>query len=143
MVELFFFAHKQLLFASSSNISHRHIPGHYSGLAPVQTLDRNAEPLDLPASYLVDALFPHYIVNELSTLLCNILEGQRGPHINDIVQQLTVTPVTCRTQVECLEPKRCELSRRRTEFCSHWTFPTDVFFLCLSMTLIVFFFHIL
>jgi hypothetical protein len=35
--------------------------------------------------------YPAYITNELLGLLGNILEGQTGLHIDDIVQQLTIT----------------------------------------------------
>ena len=36
--------------------------------------------------------YPAYIVIELLVLLCNILEGQTGPHIDDTVQQLRHNP---------------------------------------------------
>jgi len=36
--------------------------------------------------------YPAYIVNEFLVLLCNILEGQTGPHIDDAVQQLRHNP---------------------------------------------------
>ena len=33
--------------------------------------------------------YPAYIVDEFLVLLGNILQGQTGPHIDDVVQQLT------------------------------------------------------
>jgi hypothetical protein len=36
--------------------------------------------------------YPSYIVDEFLAFLCNILDGQTGSHIDDVVQQLRVFP---------------------------------------------------
>ena len=97
-VELFFLALKQLLSTSSSNETH---PALYIGTFRAITSDwRKYKGSLATQKLLLDMLVPHrssihvvsypaYIVDEFLVLLGNILQGQTGPHIDDVVQQLT------------------------------------------------------
>ena len=97
-VELFFLALKQLLSTSSSNESH---PALYIGTFRAITSDwRKYKGSLATQKLLLDMLvprrssihvvsYPAYIVDEFLVLLGNILQGQTGPHIDDVVQQLT------------------------------------------------------
>ena len=97
-VELFFLALKQLLSTSSSNESH---PALYIGTFRAITSDwRKYKSSIATQKLLLDMLVPYrssiyvvsypaYIVDEFLVLLGNILQGQTGPHIDDVVQQLT------------------------------------------------------
>jgi hypothetical protein len=100
-VELFFLAFKQLLSESSSKESHS---GLYIGTFRAITSDWSRYRHSLGTQKLVLNMvvphrgimfgfdYPSYIVDEFLTFLCNILDGQTGPHIDDVVQQLTAFP---------------------------------------------------
>jgi len=97
-VELFFLALKQLLSTSSPNESH---PALYIGTFRAITSDwRKYKDSLATQKLLLDMLVPYrssiyvvrypaYIVDEFLVLLGNILQGQTGPHIDDVVQRLS------------------------------------------------------
>jgi Family of unknown function (DUF6535) len=100
-VEIFFLALKQLLSTSSSKESHS---GLYIGTFRAITSDWSRYRHSLGTQKLVLNMvaphrgivfgfdYPSYIVDEFLTFLCNILDGQTGPHIDDVVQQLRAFP---------------------------------------------------
>lgn len=96
-VELFFVALKQLFSTTSSAEPHaalfiatfRAIISDWSEYKKCVGTQKLL--LDLFASYLSDSDsdYPAYIINEFLELLGNVLEGQKGQHIDDAVQHLT------------------------------------------------------
>ena len=111
-VELFFLALKELLSTSSS------IESHYTllmGTFRAITSDSSEYKSPLGTQQLLldwvvsddDIVFdptdtcPDFIIDEFFSLLATVLKGQRGPHIDDIVQQLTE-----KLRSHCLIPAR-------------------------------------
>ncbi len=99
-VELFLIAFKQLLSTSSSQDSHsalyirtfRTITSDWREYK--HSLGTQKILLDAVASDrgIIDEFsYPAYITDELLVLLGNVLEGQSGPHIENAVQQLSIT----------------------------------------------------
>jgi len=93
-VELFFLAFKQLLSTSSSKALYvgtfRAITSDWSKFK--HSLETHKLLLDMVMPYsgiISDLDYPDYIVDELLELLGKILEGQTGPHIDAVVQQVT------------------------------------------------------
>ena len=97
MVELFFLALKQLLSTPSSSETHstlyigtfRAITAHWSKYKHSVGTQKVFLDLVTPThGVMSDFDYPAYITDELFILLGNILEGQTGPHIDNVVQQL-------------------------------------------------------
>jgi len=97
-VQLFFVTLKQLLSTSSPNESHSAL---YIGTLRAITSDWSKYKRSLGTQKLLldltvpdrgifsDFDYPAYIVDEFLVLLGNILDGQRGPHIDDVEQLLS------------------------------------------------------
>jgi len=99
-VELFLIAFKQLLSTPSSQDSHsalcirtfRTITSDWREYK--HSLGTQKILLDAVASdrgIISEFSYPAYITDELLVLLGNVLEGQLGPHIENAVQQLSIT----------------------------------------------------
>jgi hypothetical protein len=102
MVELFFLAIKQLLYTSLSGESHsalytgtfraitsdwskhKHSPGTQKLLLDIAWSRRKA---------FANSTYPTFIVDEFFSLLGNIFEGQKGPHIDEAVQEFKSSKV--------------------------------------------------
>jgi hypothetical protein len=100
-VELFFLVFKQLLSTSSSKESHS---GLYVGTFRAITSDWSKYKISLGTQRLLLNMvtphhgiifsfdYPDYITDEFLAFLGDILDGQTGSHIDDVVQQLTDFP---------------------------------------------------
>ena len=96
-VELFFLALRQLLSTSSSIESHSAL---YIGTFRAITSDWSKYKHSVGTQNLLDMIVPHsgilskfdypaYITHEFLSLLGNVLEGQKGRHIADVVQEVS------------------------------------------------------
>jgi hypothetical protein len=100
-VELFFLVFKQLLSTSSLKESHS---GLYIGTFRAITSDWSKYKISLGTQRLLLNMvaphhgiifsfdYPDYIIDEFLAFLGDVLDGQTGSHIDDVVQQLTTFP---------------------------------------------------
>jgi hypothetical protein len=100
-VELFFLAFKQLLSTSPSKESHS---GLYIGTFRAITSDWSKYKTSLGTQRLLLNMvaphhgiifgfdYPDYIIDEFLAFLGDVLDGQTGPHIDDVARQLTDFP---------------------------------------------------
>jgi hypothetical protein len=97
-IELFFLALRQLLSTSSSKESHsapyigtfRTITSDWSKYKHILGTQKLLLDMVAPDRGIISSFdYPAYITDEYLVLLGNILEGETGPHIDDIAQQLT------------------------------------------------------
>jgi hypothetical protein len=97
-IELFFLALRQLLSTSSSKESHsapyigtfRTITSDWSKYKHILGTQKLLLDMVAPDRGIISSFdYPAYITDEYLVLLGNILEGETGPYIDDIAQQLT------------------------------------------------------
>jgi hypothetical protein len=100
-VELFFLAFKQLLSTSPSKESHSGLYiGTFRAITSVwskykTSLGTQRLLLNMVAPHhgiIFGSDYPDYIIDEFLAFLGNILDGQTGPHIDDVARQLTDFP---------------------------------------------------
>ena len=81
--------------------------------------------------------YPTSLVNEFFVLLGNILEGQTGPHIDHIVQELSCNPFSPRISTGPLPSRRWKVSPPRGHHAHNFLFGPSV--LCSGHLLSIYF----